>query len=183
MQFREVAEYFEKIEKVSSRLEMTDLLGNLLSKAPKSDIANVIYLSQGKLGPDFLSLEPGMGEKLVIEAIAKFSGYDTACAWKSIIFPVALGEMKGVIDRITVLTPVLVGDARCDLTIESNQAIDTSSVFQITTAGKTKHFTQGGALGIGNIEDFRVALDWSEGDGTNACPIRKIRIDGHFTEA
>ncbi|MFH1239603.1 MAG: ATP-dependent DNA ligase [Candidatus Diapherotrites archaeon] len=76
MQFRKVAEYFEKIEKVSSRLEMTDLVSELLSKASKSDIANVIYLSQGKLGPDFLSLEPGLGEKLVIEAITKFSGYE-----------------------------------------------------------------------------------------------------------
>lgn len=75
MLFREVAEYFERIEKVSSRLEMTDLLAEMLSKAPKSEIAQVIYLNQGKLGPDFLALEPGMGEKLVIDALVKFSGY------------------------------------------------------------------------------------------------------------
>ena len=75
MRFREMAEYFEKIEGVSSRLEMTDFLAEMLGKPCPTGIARAIYMSQGKLAADFRGLEAGMGERLVISAIMKFSGY------------------------------------------------------------------------------------------------------------
>jgi DNA ligase 1 len=75
MDFSIVTVYFQKIEKASSRLEITDLYAELLNKIDLSDIKETVYLSQGKLAPDFIGLDLGLGENLVIEAIKKTTGY------------------------------------------------------------------------------------------------------------
>src|SRR3989344_5419321 len=75
MHFLEIAQYFEKIEKVPSRLEMTAILAQMLSKVAQDDIKNVIYLSQGMLGTKHQSIESGMGEGLIEQGIAKATGY------------------------------------------------------------------------------------------------------------
>lgn len=113
--------------------------------------------------------------------LAKFSGFDTACSWKSIVFPVSLGKMKGYIDEIIVLTKTLGANASCSLTIETDQNTTTSNAKTITTTGKRRHYFTG--FGIGQIEDFRIALDWSGGSSINDCAIRSVKIIGHFAEA
>jgi DNA ligase-1 len=75
MRFKIVAEFFEKIEKASSRLAMTDLLAGLFKEASAAEIAKVVYLCQGQLAPAFKQVEIGMGEKFVEGAIAKTGGY------------------------------------------------------------------------------------------------------------
>jgi hypothetical protein len=112
--------------------------------------------------------------------LAKFSGYDTACTWRSIIIPVIAGSMLGYIDKVTVLTKTLGASARCDLIIEANQAASTGSTQQITTTGKRRHvFTK---LGLAAIEDMRVFLNWANGSASNDCAIREITVEGHYTE-
>jgi DNA ligase-1 len=69
-----IADAYEKIEATTKRLEMTDLLVNLLKKTPKDVIAKVVYLTQGKIYPDFVGLEIGIAEKLAIKALARASG-------------------------------------------------------------------------------------------------------------
>ncbi len=75
MDFSELAGYFDRIEKVPSRLEMTAILAQILSIVPAKDIKNVIYLSQGVLGPRHTALDAGMGEALIEHGIAKATGY------------------------------------------------------------------------------------------------------------
>ncbi len=75
MQFKVVAEFFERIEKASSRLKMTDLLSDLFKEADADEIAKVVYLCQGKLAPSYKQVEVGMGESFAEEAIAKSAGY------------------------------------------------------------------------------------------------------------
>ncbi|WP_338599809.1 ATP-dependent DNA ligase [Sulfolobus tengchongensis] len=71
MQFKVIAEYFDKLEKISSRLQLTALLADLLNKTDRSVIDKVVYLIQGKLWPDFLGYpELGIGEKFLIKAIS-----------------------------------------------------------------------------------------------------------------
>src|SRR4030042_925858 len=53
---------------------MTDLLVDLLKKTPKNIIAKVVYLTQGKIYPDFAGLEIGVAEKLAVKALARASG-------------------------------------------------------------------------------------------------------------
>ena len=74
MKFSVLASSFEKMESTSKRLELTDILVELLKETPVDVISKVIYLIQGKLRPNFEGVELGIAEKLVIRAISKSSG-------------------------------------------------------------------------------------------------------------
>jgi DNA ligase-1 len=69
-----IASAYEKIEATTKRLEMTDLLVDLLKTTPKEIIDKVVYLTQGKIYPSFVSLEIGVAEKLAIKALARAVG-------------------------------------------------------------------------------------------------------------
>ena len=75
MRFEKAAEMFERLEKVSSRLEMTAILAEMFSEAKAEDVDKIVYLSQARLGPDYNTREIGLGDKMVQEAIAKASGF------------------------------------------------------------------------------------------------------------
>ena len=75
MLYSDIAEVYEKIEATTKRLEMTDLLVGLLRKTPKELIDKVVYLTQGKIYPDFVKLEIGVAERLAIKALAHASGW------------------------------------------------------------------------------------------------------------
>ena len=66
---------YEKLEATAKRLEMTDILADLFSKSSPEELEQVIYLTQGKIHPDWTG-EPeiGMAEKMVIETIVKATG-------------------------------------------------------------------------------------------------------------
>ncbi len=74
MKYSVIAEAYEKIEATTKRLEMTDLLVDLLRNTPKDVIEKVAYLTQGKLYPDFLGVEIGVAEKLALKALARATG-------------------------------------------------------------------------------------------------------------
>ena len=74
MDYAQIAEAYEKIEATTKRLEMTGLLVDLLKNTPEAVIAKVVYLTQGKIYPDFVDLEIGVAEKLAIKALARASG-------------------------------------------------------------------------------------------------------------
>ena len=76
MKYSLIAGAFEKIEATTKRLEMTDHLVKLLKETPKELIDKVVYLTQGKLYPDFMGIEIGVAEKLAIRAIARASGHN-----------------------------------------------------------------------------------------------------------
>jgi len=69
-----VADAYEKIENTTKRLEMTDYLVELLKQTPKDIIEKVVYLTQGKLYPDFMGIEIGIAEKLAVKAVVKATG-------------------------------------------------------------------------------------------------------------
>ncbi|MEM2676832.1 MAG: ATP-dependent DNA ligase, partial [Candidatus Bathyarchaeia archaeon] len=75
MLYSEIADVYEKIEATTKRLEMTDLLVSLLKKTPKEIIDKVVYLTQGKIYPDFVKLEIGVAERLALKALAHASGW------------------------------------------------------------------------------------------------------------
>jgi DNA ligase-1 len=69
-----IADAYEKIESTTKRLEMTDLLVDLLKNTSKEVIDKVAYLTQGKLYPDFIGIEIGVAERLAVKALARVSG-------------------------------------------------------------------------------------------------------------
>ncbi|MCW4005398.1 MAG: ATP-dependent DNA ligase [Candidatus Bathyarchaeota archaeon] len=74
MDYVDIAVAYEKIEATTKRLEMTDLLVELLQKTPTNLLGKVVYLTQGKLYPDFEGIEIGVAEKLAIKALSRVSG-------------------------------------------------------------------------------------------------------------
>ena len=71
MEFSRVADLYEKIEDTTKRLEMTDHLVSLFKDSPPQIIDKVVYLTQGKLYPDYMGIELGMAERMAIEAVSR----------------------------------------------------------------------------------------------------------------
>jgi len=74
MEFSIISELFEMMEKTTKRIELTNILVELLKKTPKKIIPNVVYLLQGIIRPNFEGVELGIAEKLAIRAISKSAG-------------------------------------------------------------------------------------------------------------
>lgn len=69
MKFSKLAQFFEKIEATSSRLDITKLLSELFSTMSIDEIEKAAYLLQGRVAPAFTHLEFGMAEKMAIRAV------------------------------------------------------------------------------------------------------------------
>src|SRR3989442_484261 len=85
MQFARVGDAYEKIEATTKRLEMTELLVGLLRETPKEDLDRVVYLTQGRIRPDYEGVELGLAEKMVMRVLAHATGLDDdriARSWK-----------------------------------------------------------------------------------------------------
>ncbi|HET7713077.1 MAG TPA: ATP-dependent DNA ligase [Patescibacteria group bacterium] len=78
MKFSELSNYLDQLEVTAGRNEMIRILSELFQKVSAEEIAPVTYLIQGRLTPFFDPTEIGMGEKLVITAIANAYGVDKA---------------------------------------------------------------------------------------------------------
>jgi DNA ligase-1 len=74
MDYVVIADAYGKIEATTKRLEMTDILVDLLKNTSKEVVAKMVYLTQGKLYPDFMGIEIGIAEKLAIKALIRASG-------------------------------------------------------------------------------------------------------------
>ncbi|MBS7619775.1 ATP-dependent DNA ligase [Candidatus Bathyarchaeota archaeon] len=75
MLYSTLVDSYKKLESTTKRLEMTDILVELMKKTTPSDLEKVIYLTQGKMHPDWTG-EPelGIAERTATEAIARAAG-------------------------------------------------------------------------------------------------------------
>src|ERR1700731_4249195 len=73
--FAELSGYLDRLESTSSRNELVKTLAELYAKSSPDEIQPLTYLIQGRLVPFFEPVEIGLGEKLVIAAIAQ--AFDT----------------------------------------------------------------------------------------------------------
>ncbi len=74
MEYAAIAETYRKVESTTKRLEMTDYLVELFKNTPSEILDKVIYLTQGKLYPDYMGIELGLAEKLAIKALSRTTG-------------------------------------------------------------------------------------------------------------
>ncbi|UCE95913.1 MAG: ATP-dependent DNA ligase [Candidatus Bathyarchaeota archaeon] len=74
MEFSLIADCYEKIESTTKRLEMTQYLVELFKITPAEMVDKVVYLTQGKLYPDFVDVQTGIAEKLAIQVVGKATG-------------------------------------------------------------------------------------------------------------
>lgn len=71
--YERLCDFYERLEATTKRLEMTDILVELLREAGE-DIRAVVYLTRGQLAADFEGVETGVADKLIIRALAFASG-------------------------------------------------------------------------------------------------------------
>ena len=74
MDYLVLAETYERIGATTKRLEMTALLVGLFKATPADVIKRAVYLTQGRLYPDFMGIELGVADKLAIKAISFVTG-------------------------------------------------------------------------------------------------------------
>jgi DNA ligase-1 len=72
--YSRIVEIYQQIEATTKRLEITKLLVDILKETPSEVVDKVVYLTQGKLYPDYLGIEIGIAEKLAIKALAIVTG-------------------------------------------------------------------------------------------------------------
>jgi len=82
MPFSTLAETLEALEPISGRTQMITMLAEMLRQAEPDDIAQLLYLSQGRLLPDFIQKEFGMNERLIYRSVTQAYGvtYDDVLA-------------------------------------------------------------------------------------------------------
>ena len=74
MTFTELSRYLDRMEATRSRNELVKTASELYAEASSDEIQPLTYLIQGRLAPFFEPVEIGMGDKLVMAAIAEASG-------------------------------------------------------------------------------------------------------------
>ena len=76
MLFNVISDAFMEMEATSKRQELTLILSKLFNQTPKNDLRKVVYLTQGKIYPDYRGIELGVADKSVLKALSIWSGVD-----------------------------------------------------------------------------------------------------------
>src|SRR5499427_6977620 len=74
MKFSDLAAYLDPLEATSSRNELVRILSELYRACSVDEIEPITYLIQGRLAPFFAPVEIGLGERLLVSAIAMAYG-------------------------------------------------------------------------------------------------------------
>ncbi len=74
MRFTELAAYLDRLEATRSRNELVAILAELYGHTGATEIEPVTYLIQGRLAPFFVPVEIGLGDRLLMTAVASAFG-------------------------------------------------------------------------------------------------------------
>jgi DNA ligase-1 len=74
MRFNELAAYLDQLAATNSRNELVRILSELYGACSVDEIEPITYLIQGRLAPFFAPVEIGLGERLLITAVAMAYG-------------------------------------------------------------------------------------------------------------
>lgn len=74
MDYSLVSECYSKLEETSARNELTTTLASLLTLTPKRELPMLVYLTQGKLRPDYEGVELGLAEKTALKVMSTVTG-------------------------------------------------------------------------------------------------------------
>jgi len=78
MDYSVLAETYEKLEEVPSKLKKTEILADLLSRTPSEDLEKVVLLARGTVFPGYSQMELGIADKMVIKSVARATGFKAA---------------------------------------------------------------------------------------------------------
>ncbi|MBR9681875.1 MAG: ATP-dependent DNA ligase [Candidatus Altiarchaeota archaeon] len=74
MFYKELAEYFIRLEGTASNIEKADILAELFSKTPANLLKTIAYFTKGDVFPPWMNREINVGDKTVIAAISRATG-------------------------------------------------------------------------------------------------------------
>ncbi len=79
MDFNKIVEYYERVASTRKRLKIIDIITEMfefcIANGEMEELKKVIYLTQGRLVPEFEDFPKfGLGEKMIIEALVKYTG-------------------------------------------------------------------------------------------------------------
>lgn len=83
MKARELANYLLKLEKTTSRLEITRILAEIFEKAEAEETDKLCYLLLGELAPAHRGIEFNLAEKMMIRVLAQAFGAEKETVEKS----------------------------------------------------------------------------------------------------
>ncbi len=145
--FKEVAETFDSMEKITSRISLTQLLVKLIKDTPSEVISKVVYLIQGRLGPDWKDIpELGVGEKLIVQALS-----------------IAFGKTEQEVNKIYNS----VGDLGKVAENFSQSKQKKASLMEFI-GGETTYLT------VGRVFDSFLKIAYSQGEGSRDLKLRLI---------
>src|SRR3989344_7691354 len=70
--------YLQKLESVSSRIEITKILAELFRNVNSEEIGNTVYLILGTLAPQYKNIVFNIADQLVLKSIAQAFNIDLA---------------------------------------------------------------------------------------------------------
>jgi len=109
--------------------------------------------------------------------LAKFSGYDTACNWKSLLFDITGGGRVSSIDFVRINIESMSSGALVDWKLLNDQGTtiynDTIS-FSKNAAKTSIYYPLNGKV----TDNFRLEFDWTNGSATNPVKIKSAKIYG-----
>jgi len=104
LDYSDLANLYEKLDKTAKRLEMTDILVDFFKIIPSNIIDKVIYLTQGKLYPDWNDLpELGIAEKMAIKSVSTAFGISEnkiISKMKELMHKRVIEDLGGLVSKI-----------------------------------------------------------------------------------
>lgn len=97
MLFSTLAENLARMEETTKRRELTSIMVDVFKQVSPDRIAQIVYLLQGKVRPDYEGVEVGVAEKMVMRAIAKSSGISQATIQAKYVETGDLGQVASLI--------------------------------------------------------------------------------------
>lgn len=80
--FSTLAQHFEKLDETASQLEMVDILADLFEQTTPDEAPVVCYFLLGEFDAEYKHVTLGMGEKIVMDAVARSAGKDRSAVEK-----------------------------------------------------------------------------------------------------
>ncbi len=74
MDYLDLVNIYEELEKTTKKLEKSDIISKLLKKSSVDDLEQIVYLIQGKVFPNWDERKIGMSSKLALRAISLATG-------------------------------------------------------------------------------------------------------------
>ncbi|MFH1403044.1 MAG: ATP-dependent DNA ligase [Candidatus Altiarchaeota archaeon] len=74
MEYSRLTELYDKLEVISSRLEMTDLISDFISQVREEELTTILLFIRGQVFPAWSTIELGIADKLMFKALSTVSG-------------------------------------------------------------------------------------------------------------